>query len=46
MEARKRKVFLMFVFLVLPLESMEEKGEVREYERDWTCCSISERIGE
>ena len=42
---RKRKVFVMFVFLVLAWESVEEKGDVRELEGEWTCGSISERIG-
>ena len=42
---RKRKVFIMFVFLVLEWEPVKEKGDFRELEREWTCGSISERIG-
>ena len=34
------------VFLVLARESVEEKGDVRELEREWACGLISERIGE
>ena len=34
----------MFVLLVLAWESVEEKGDVRELEREWTCGLISERI--
>ena len=41
-----QKVFVMSVFLVLARESVEEKGDVRELEREWACGLISERIGE
>ena len=40
-----RNVFVMFAPLVLVWESVEEKGDVYELEREWTCDSISERIG-
>ena len=35
----------MFAFLVLAWESVEEKGDISELEREWICGSISERIG-
>jgi len=35
----------MFVSFVLAWESVEEKGDVRELEREWTGGAISERIG-
>lgn len=36
----------MLVFLVLAGESAEGEGDVCEPEREWTCGTISERIGE